>query len=67
MILPSRIRLCEVGLRDGLQNEPKILSVSEKLKLAEGLIEAGFKVIELGSFMSPKAVPQTVSYTHLAS
>jgi hydroxymethylglutaryl-CoA lyase len=58
LILPSRIRLCEVGLRDGLQNEPKILSVSEKLKLAEGLIEAGFKVIELGSFMSPKAVPQ---------
>ncbi|HOT22361.1 MAG TPA: hydroxymethylglutaryl-CoA lyase [Sedimentibacter sp.] len=58
MILPSEIRLCEVGLRDGLQNEPKILTTSEKLKLAEGLINAGFKVIELGSFMSPKAVPQ---------
>ena len=58
MILPARVKLCEVGLRDGLQNEPKILTVSEKLKLAEGLIDAGFKVIELGSFMSPKAVPQ---------
>jgi hydroxymethylglutaryl-CoA lyase len=58
LILPSEIRLCEVGLRDGLQNEPKILTTSEKLKLAEGLINAGFKVIELGSFMSPKAVPQ---------
>ncbi|HOG61956.1 MAG TPA: hydroxymethylglutaryl-CoA lyase [Sedimentibacter sp.] len=58
MILPSEIRLCEVGLRDGLQNEPKILTTEEKLKLAEGLINAGFKVIELGSFMSPKAVPQ---------
>ncbi|HAS91225.1 MAG TPA: hydroxymethylglutaryl-CoA lyase [Clostridiales bacterium] len=58
MILPSEIRLCEVGLRDGLQNEPTILTTSEKLKLAEGLINAGFKVIELGSFMNPKAVPQ---------
>jgi hydroxymethylglutaryl-CoA lyase len=58
LILPSEIRLCEVGLRDGLQNEPKILTTEEKLKLAEGLINAGFKVIELGSFMSPKAVPQ---------
>ena len=52
MILPSEIRLCEVGLRDGLQNEPKILTTEEKLKLAEGLINAGFKVI-------------AVSYTHL--
>jgi hydroxymethylglutaryl-CoA lyase len=58
LILPSEIRLCEVGLRDGLQNEPTILTTSEKLKLAEGLINAGFKVIELGSFMNPKAVPQ---------
>jgi hydroxymethylglutaryl-CoA lyase len=56
--LPSTVNLCEVGLRDGLQNEPVILDTSEKLKLAEGLINAGFKVIELGSFMNPKAVPQ---------
>ena len=56
--LPSTVNLCEVGLRDGLQNEPVILNTSEKLKLAEGLIKAGFKVIELGSFMNPKAVPQ---------
>ena len=58
MKLPSTVNLCEVGLRDGLQNEPVILNTSEKLKLAEGLIKAGFKVIELGSFMNPKAVPQ---------
>jgi hydroxymethylglutaryl-CoA lyase len=67
--LPSKVRLCEVGLRDGLQNEPKILTTSEKLKLAEGLIDAGFKVIELGSFMSPAAVPQMADtdelYRHL--
>lgn len=58
MKLPSEVNLCEVGLRDGLQNESKILNTSDKLKLANDLIEAGFKVIELGSFMNPKAVPQ---------
>ncbi|NLM42946.1 MAG: hydroxymethylglutaryl-CoA lyase [Clostridiales bacterium] len=58
MNLPSKVTICEVGLRDGLQNETKIFQTSEKLELATGLIAAGFKVIELGSFMSPKAVPQ---------
>lgn len=58
MELPSRITLCEVGLRDGLQNETNILKTSDKLALVNELILAGFKVIELGSFMSPKAVPQ---------
>jgi len=58
LILPDKIVLCEVGLRDGLQNEAKVLDTKDKLKLAEGFIDAGFKVIELGSFMSPKAVPQ---------
>ncbi len=58
MNLPSKVNICEVGLRDGLQNEAKILDTSEKLKIAKGLIKAGFKVVELGSFMSAKAVPQ---------
>lgn len=58
MNLPLSITLCEVGLRDGLQNEKEILSTEEKLTLLRGLIDAGFKVIEVGSFMHPKAVPQ---------
>lgn len=58
MRLPSEITICEVGLRDGLQSETRVLQTSEKFELANSLIEAGFKVIELGSFMSPKAVPQ---------
>ena len=58
MLLPKAVTLCEVGLRDGLQNEKTILSTDEKLSLLRGLIGAGFKVIEVGSFMSPKAVPQ---------
>ena len=55
---PSAITLCEVGLRDGLQNEAVLLPTEEKLSLLRGLIDAGFKVIEVGSFMHPKAVPQ---------
>lgn len=58
MKLPSRVTLCEVGLRDGLQNEPSIMPHELKLKLLRQLVEAGFKVIETGSFVSPKAVPQ---------
>lgn len=58
MNLPSAITLCEVGLRDGLQNEKTILSTEQKLDLLHGLIDAGFRVIEVGSFMHPKAVPQ---------
>ena len=56
--LPSSITLCEVGLRDGLQNEKTLLPTKEKVALLRGLIEAGFSVIEVGSFMHPKAVPQ---------
>ena len=58
MKLPSAVTLCEVGLRDGLQNEKTILSTDEKVELMHGLIDAGYKVIEVGSFMHPKAVPQ---------
>ena len=58
MHIPNKVTICEVGLRDGLQNEPTILKTEDKFKLAEKLIVAGFKVIELGSFMNPKVVPQ---------
>lgn len=58
MKLPNKVTICEVGLRDGLQNESKILETQQKYQLVEKLMEAGVKVIELGSFMNPKAVPQ---------
>lgn len=61
MNLPKKVVLCEVGPRDGLQNEPKILSVEEKVKLINSITDSGFKVIEVGSFMHPKAVPQMAS------
>lgn len=58
MNLPSRVVLCEVGLRDGLQSEHKPLPLQQKIALAKDVIAAGFPVVELGSFVNPKAVPQ---------
>ena len=51
------VTINEVGPRDGLQNIKNILSVDERLKLIRSLEEAGIKLIEIGSFVSHKAVP----------
>lgn len=56
-ILPDKVTICEVGLRDGLQNEKKIFSLEEKLQLLNAVVASGVKVIEVGSFVHPKAVP----------
>lgn len=58
MVWPASAVICEVGLRDGLQNEKKLLSVEEKLDLLDSVVASGIKVIEIGSFVHPKAVPQ---------
>lgn len=58
MNLPKEVILCEVGPRDGLQNECTILRTEQKIELIEAIADAGYTVIEVGSFMSPKAVPQ---------
>lgn len=58
MKMVEKVTICEVGLRDGLQNECKIIKTEEKIELLERISEAGFKIIEVGSFVSPKAVPQ---------
>ena len=52
------VSIVEVGPRDGLQNEPSIVSLSKKIELIENLADAGLKHIEAGSFVSPKWVPQ---------
>lgn len=54
---PQRIRICEVGLRDGLQNEKRLFSLEEKLLLLNKVVDSGVKIIEIGSFVNPKAVP----------
>mgnify|MGYP001578060392 CR=1 FL=1 len=52
------IRLVEVGPRDGLQNEKKVLSVAAKVSFIDALSKTGLKEIEAGAFVSPKAIPQ---------
>jgi hydroxymethylglutaryl-CoA lyase len=56
--LPTRVDVYEVGPRDGLQNEAKMLSVDAKVRLIEALVAADEKRIEVTSFVSPKWIPQ---------
>jgi hydroxymethylglutaryl-CoA lyase len=56
--LPSRVTVYEVGPRDGLQNEAEALSVDVRVEYVDRLTEAGLPAIEVGSFVSPKAIPQ---------
>lgn len=65
MSLPQRVRLVEVGPRDGLQNESRPVSVSDKLQLVHDLADAGVSYIEAGSFVSPKWVPQMAGSAEL--
>lgn len=54
----NRVEIVEVGPRDGLQNLPAVVPVADRISFANKLIAAGLKRIEIGSFVSPKAVPQ---------
>ena len=58
MSLPSKVRLFEVGPRDGLQNEKDIVPVEVKVGLVDRLTAAGLPAIEVTSFVSPKWIPQ---------
>ena len=58
MALPDRVRLVEVGPRDGLQNEQAMVPTDVKVALVDLLTDAGFAAIEATSFVSPKWVPQ---------
>lgn len=57
MNFPKEVVIAEVGPRDGLQNEKKIFSAIEKANLIDQAIEAGYKVIEVGSMVHPKSIP----------
>ncbi len=58
MNLPTRVKIVEVGPRDGLQNEKEAVSAAVKVELVDRLSRAGFPNIEAASFVSPKWVPQ---------
>jgi hydroxymethylglutaryl-CoA lyase len=55
--MSQKIVINDVGPRDGLQNQPKILSVEQRLQLCKALVDANVCAIEVGAFVSPKAVP----------
>lgn len=55
--MSEQIVVTDVGPRDGLQNQPKILTVDQRLKMISAIAAAGVSSIEVGSFVSPKAVP----------
>ncbi|WP_250457031.1 MULTISPECIES: hydroxymethylglutaryl-CoA lyase [unclassified Caballeronia] len=63
--LPKRVRIVEVGPRDGLQNEPSPVSADVKAELIERLIDAGVRYVEAASFVSPKWVPQMADGAHV--
>ena len=58
MRFPNRVKMVEVGPRDGLQNEPRAVSPAVRIELIERLADTGLTAIEVGSFVSPKWVPQ---------
>jgi hydroxymethylglutaryl-CoA lyase len=58
MALPKKVKIIEVGPRDGLQNEQQIIPAEIKIELINRLSCAGFTHIEAASFVSPKWVPQ---------
>ena len=58
IMLPKNVNINEVGPRDGLQNETINISIEEKVKFINLLSLCDYKYIEVGSFVSPKWVPQ---------
>ncbi len=57
-VFPKHVTICEVGPRDGLQNEARTVPAADKVRYIEMLVDAGITSIEATSFVSPKAVPQ---------
>lgn len=60
------IRIIEVGPRDGLQNEPELISTEDKVSFVNALSQTGVAEIEIGSFVSPQAIPQLADSDEVA-
>jgi len=69
MNLPAKVRIVEVGPRDGLQNEPMVngapVATKVKIELIERLADAGLPAVEATAFVSPKWVPQMADQTEV--
>src|SRR6202789_4412731 len=58
--MSDQVRIVEVGPRDGLQNEKTPVSVDARIAFIEALVGAGLHTVEVGAFVSPKAIPQMI-------
>ena len=59
--MSNSVRIIEMGPRDGLQNEKTLVSVEARIAFVEALVAAGLSTVEVGAFVSPKAIPQLAS------
>src|SRR5260370_2334815 len=59
--MSDSVRIVEVGPRDGLQNEKTPVSAAARIAVIEALVDAGLHTVEVGAFVSPKAIPQMVN------
>lgn len=58
MTVPKFVTVCEMGARDGLQNEHAVIATADKIRYIDLLSESGLPLVEATSFVSPKAIPQ---------
>lgn len=65
MNIPSKVRLVDVGPRDGLQNEKGVVPTEVKVELIHRLADAGVRAVEATSFVSPKWVPQMADHAEV--
>src|SRR5450759_283808 len=65
MNLPKKVKMVEVGPRDGLQNEARSVPSAVKIELIQRLADAGMPVIEATAFVSPKWVPQMADHAQV--
>ena len=65
MDLPNKVRIVDVGPRDGLQNENQEVPTAVKLELIERLADAGLPAVEATAFVSPKWIPQMADHTEV--
>jgi hydroxymethylglutaryl-CoA lyase len=59
--MSDQVRIVEVGPRDGLQNEKTPVTAEARIAFIEALVAAGLHTVEVGAFVSPKAIPQMVN------
>ena len=65
-LLPRKVQIYEVGARDGLQNEPTVLSPRQRIAFIERLSQTGVAAVEAAAFVNPKRVPQVCSHSRIA-